>query len=292
MKIVLVMLISSLALFATVKEVTVSILPQKYFIEKIAKDKVFVNVMVRQGFSPATYEPKTSQMKKLFKSEVYFAIGVPFEKVWLDKFKSANSKMMIVDTSANLEKIKMTEHNHHQEESKHDKDEHHDEHHHAGLDPHVWLDPVLVKKQAKIVLDTLITMDTVNKIFYEKNYQIFIQELDELHHELHETLESLEHSAFMVFHPSWGYFAKRYHLEQIAVEKEGKEPKPRELTHLIKEASTHSIKVVFVSPQFSQKAVNVIAQSIKANVVILDPLAYDYINNLKKVALSIKQSYQ
>jgi zinc transport system substrate-binding protein len=68
------------------KTVTVSIVPQKYFVEKIAKEKIAVNVMVQPGFSPATYEPKTSQMRDLLSSDIYFSIGVPFEESWLSIF--------------------------------------------------------------------------------------------------------------------------------------------------------------------------------------------------------------
>ena len=77
-------------------EVTVSIATQKYFVEKITKDKVKVNLMVKPGFSPATYEPKVSQMRKLTSSTLYFSIGVPFENVWLEKFKNANENMKII----------------------------------------------------------------------------------------------------------------------------------------------------------------------------------------------------
>ena len=332
-----------ISFFANAKEVTVSIVPQKFFVEKIAQDKIKVNVMVKPGFSPATYEPKTSQMKRLAESLVYFSIGVPFEQVWLERFASSNKSMKIVDTSVGIEKLAMVAHTHHDEEHEHEKhedeehhehdshekeahhdeeheheyhdhdkkehdhDEHHDHekhekevhhdeheghHHEDGLDPHIWLDPILVKQQAKVILETLVSIDVNNKAFYEKNYQAFITQLDQLHNQLEELLHDSHDKAFMVFHPSWGYFAKRYDLEQIAVEKEGKEPKPKELTQLIEEAELHNIKVVFVAPQFSQKAAKVIAQSVKGDVVFIDPLAYDYYNNLMKVAKSIKKSYQ
>ena len=99
--------------FANNLNVTVSILPQKYFVEQIAQGKVTVNVMVKPGFSPATYEPQTSQMKLLSKSQAYFFIGVPFESAWLKKFESVNKKMLMIDTTKNIVKNKIPEHNHH-----------------------------------------------------------------------------------------------------------------------------------------------------------------------------------
>lgn len=280
------------------KEVTVSISPQKYFVEKIAADKVNVNVMVKPGSSPAIYEPKTSQMKKLAKSSAYFSIGVPFENAWLERFKSANKNMLIVDTSKGIQKIEMEAHKHHDEDG-HDKhkEEHHNEaehegHEHSGSDPHIWLDPILVKIQVKNIYESLVKIDAVNKEFYKKNLDNFLKELDEFDHEIHETLEKYEDKAFMIFHPSFGYFAKRYHLEQIAIEIEGKEPKPRQLIELVKEAKKHDIKIVFVAPQFSQKGAKTISNSINGNVSFIDPLAENWDINLLKVANEIAKSYK
>jgi len=53
--------------------VSVSILPQKYFVERIGGDQVRVNVMVGPGDSPHDYEPKPSQMTSLSESDVYFS---------------------------------------------------------------------------------------------------------------------------------------------------------------------------------------------------------------------------
>ncbi|WP_072681235.1 metal ABC transporter solute-binding protein, Zn/Mn family [Arcobacter sp. LA11] len=332
-KILLILL--ALSSFLLSKEVTVSITPQKYFVQKIAQDKVTVNVMVKPGFSPATYEPKVSQMKKLSSSEAYFSIGVPFESVWLEKFRHANEKMLLVDTSNGIEKIEMEEHVHHEDEEKHEKHEdekhkhheheehaHHDKeaheehahneekhekhahhedeekheehekHEHGGLDPHIWLDPILVKVQAKNIYSALVKIDIENKEFYRKNYESFLNELDSLDNKLETILKQYEHKAFMVFHPSWGYFAKRYDLEQIAIEVQGKEPKPAQLVELVEEAKKHNIKIVFVSPQFSQNGAKTISKSINGNVAIINPLAEKWDENLIKVAKEIAKTYK
>ena len=321
-----------LALFAVslfAKELTVSIVPQKYFVEKIAGDKFNVNVMVKPGFSPATYEPKTSQMKKLSDSMAYLSIGVPFEKVWLEKFENANKSMLVVDTTKGIKKLEMKAHEHHEEEGheehgKHEEehhedekhhdhdeekhDEHHDEHddhkekhhdedeedhhEHSGLDPHVWLDPVLVKIQAKNIYEALVKIDSSNKNYYLQNYKKFLAELDNLNNKIESIIEPYEHKAFMVFHPSWGYFSKRYHLEQISIEVQGKEPKPAQLAQLIEEAKKHDIKIVFVAPQFSTNGAKVISSSINGNVAIINPLSYEWDKNLLKVAEEIAKSYK
>jgi len=316
-KLILVVLMMFTSLYAVKKDVTVSIVPQKYFVEKIAGDKININVMVKEGFSPATYEPKTSQMKKLSNSSIYFAIGVPFEHIWLDKFKNANKNMLIVHTDDGIEKLKMLKHSHHEEEHHddeahddhegdeheghdHEEEEHEHEHessheghdHEGGLDPHIWNDPILVKKQATNIYQALIKIDNENSAFYKTNYENFLKELDILDEKISKILKPYEHKAFMVFHPSWGYFAKRYSLEQVAIESEGKEPKPKELVELIKDAAEHKVKIVFVAPQFSQKSAKIIADNIKGNVLIIDPLVANWDTNLIYTAEKIANTYK
>ncbi|MGM0518121.1 MAG: metal ABC transporter solute-binding protein, Zn/Mn family [Campylobacterota bacterium] len=294
-KVLLGLVVLSSYIFA--KSVTVSILPQEYFVKQIAKEKVEVNLMVKPGESPATYEPKTSQMRILAKSDAYFSIGVPFESVWLNKFKNANRNMLIVDTAKGIKKLKMKKHEHHEENvKKHDEKahkEHHDEHEeHKGLDPHVWLDPMLVKVQAKNIYEGLVEIDSSNKEFYLNNYKDFVAKIEKLNEKLEEILHPFEHKAFMVFHPSWGYFAKRYHLEQIAIEVQGKEPKPAQLIKLVEEAKLHNIKIVFVSPQFSKNKAEVISKSINGNTAVINPLSKNWDENLLKVAREIAKSYK
>lgn len=258
--------------------VTVSIVPQKYFVEQIAKDLVNVNVMVSPGSSPHTYEPKPSQMKELANSDAYFSIGDGFEKAWLPKFKSTHPKLVMVDTIQGLEKIPMAEH-HHEE-----KGDHHEHDEHGTLDPHVWLDPISVKIQAKNIYDALVKLYPLHVKALRENYEAFNASLDALDRTIQTKLSNVQNRKFIIFHPSFGYFAKRYNLEQIAIEVSGKEPKPKELAKIIEEAKEENARVVFVSPQFSQKSAQTIANQINGKILTINPLAYEWRENMLSVA--------
>ena len=276
---------------ASKQELTVSISPQKYFVQKIVKDKFDINVMVKPGASPHTYEPKSSQMKSLSNSKIYFYTGVSFENAWLDKFKLSAKNTIFVDTAVGIEKLAMEAHSHEGEEHNEHKDEAKHDHENEALDPHIWLDPILVKIQAKNIYDAIVKIDSQNSDFYKTNYEEFLKDLDLINNELETILKPYENRAFMVFHPSWGYFAKRYNLEQISVEVEGKEPKPNELVELIKDAKIHDIKIVFVSPQFSQKTAKTISSSINAKVVSIDALDENWASSILSTAKEIANSY-
>jgi zinc transport system substrate-binding protein len=285
----LIFLFTAQMVLARPLKVFVSIVPQKYFVEKIGGDFVEVAVMVQPGASPATYEPKPKQMVALAKSDIYFAIGVPFEKTWLPKIGATSPKMHIVYTQAGIEKRAMIAHHSHQGESKHHYGEtEHRPDHHTGKDPHVWLSPPLVMQQARNILNGLETLDPTHRALYQANYKSFIVELVDLDLELKRLFETTaDHSEFMVFHPSWGYFAHAYGLEQLPIEIEGKEPKPAELKDLIEHGKKIGIEVIFVQPQFSWQAAQTIAQATTAQIVVVDPLAPDWAENLRQVAVKL-----
>lgn len=284
--------------------VTASILPTKYFIEQIAGDTLEVNVMVGRGADPHSYEPKPKQMSELERSALYFAVGIDFENAWLDRFSKTFKNLKIVKTQEGIEKIAMSgehEHHEHHEHDAHDKGEagehkHHDHeehghhHEHGELDPHVWLDPQLVKIQARNIANALVENFPQNAEIYKQNLAKFEARLDELDAFIADKLKELKSREFIVYHPSWGYFAKRYNLEQIAIEIEGKEPKPADLAELIEEAKEHEVKAIFVAPQFSKKAAGLIAKQAGANVVEIDQLPLDWDAELRKTAEILAKS--
>jgi len=268
------------------KTITVSILPQKYFVQRIVEDKFDINVMVGPGQNPATYEPLPAQMSDLKKSILYFRIGVPFEDSWINKIKNNNPELTIIDTR---EGIKLREFDSFEEDHdvKHENEDSNDEHHHEGKDPHIWLSPALVKIQAENIYKAIVKIDPSNKKVYQKNFDAFMKDLDQLSMEIKKSFADVKSKEFMVFHPAWGYFADEFGLKQLPIEIEGKEPSPKQLLLTINKAKKDNIKVIFVQKQFSQKAAKAIAEEISGVVIPIDPLSNDYINNLKNVSETI-----
>jgi len=129
--------------------------------------------------------------------------------------------------------------------------------------------------------------DPDHKKIYQKNTESFIAELNDLNRAIEFQLKSLEPRTFLTFHPSWGYFAQAFGLNQISIEQSGKEPSPRQLMQIIQVAQENRIRTVFVSPQSSQKSAEMIAREINGTVKTVDPLAEDYMNNLRDVADAI-----
>ncbi|NQS99055.1 MAG: zinc ABC transporter substrate-binding protein [candidate division Zixibacteria bacterium] len=260
-------------------KVFVSIPPQKFFLQRIGGDLVDVQVLVPPGSSPATYEPTAKQMSGLAESQAYFKIGVPFEKSLLKKIENILIDLNVVDTRKGI-KLRPIE-----GEAEH--------HHHTGeeLDPHIWLDPILVKIQAGTICDQLAQLDPAHKAVFENNLAAFQAEIDSVHTKITQLLLPFAGGEFFVFHPSYGYFARRYELEQIAVESSGKEPGAKQLDEIIEKAQKCGINTVFVQNEYSSKTPEAVAGVINGRVVRLNPLSGDYLNNLLDIAQKIAGSF-
>jgi zinc transport system substrate-binding protein len=284
-------------------QVHVSIVPQKYFVEQITKELADVDVLVTPGKSPATYSPTPAQIKKITRADVYFRIGVSFENGFLHKIASIAPDIRVVDTRKGIVLRDMEAHIHEEDHHGHDHHGHDgkkDQHLHgeepngsgheetaAGKDPHIWMSPMLVKQQAATMTEALGELAPAHAVRFRDNFEAFVQKLDQLHTRLKTLLAPLEGQNFFVFHPAFGYFADAYGLQQIPVETMGRSPKGKELSAIIKLAKQENARIIFVQPQFDRQAAQKIADAVNGAVVSINPLAYDYLDNMEQMANTI-----
>lgn len=252
--------------------VVVTILPQAEFVENVGGERVDVTVMVPPGASPHSYEPAPSQIAAVARAGMYAGAGsgIDFELVWMDKLIAVNKKMLVVDCSEGVSLQEMVEL--HGAEG---------EHGHGALDPHIWMSPRNAGIMVRNICNGLVQVDPANKAYYEHNRDSYIDELTRLDSDIRKGLAGIKNRSFMVYHPSFGYFAREYNLDMIPIEEEGKEPTAADIADLIEYAGEHKIRVIFASPQFNPQSAGVIADEIGGSVVFIDPLARDYIANLR-----------
>lgn len=251
--------------------ITVTILPQKTFVERIAGDEFKINVLVPPGSNPETGNLLPSQLKDISNSDVWFQIGyLGFETTWSEKISETNKKMKIINHSQGLDLIAVTE-------------EHGDHAHESGVDPHIWLSPVLVKKMARQILDELTILNPANSNKYKTNYLDFIKEIDLLDIEIRNKLAPFKGKKIIIFHPSLSYFAREYGLEQYSLEREGKEPTPQLIMELVDLARKENIKAIYIQNEFDRDHARVFAEEIKGEVIQIRPLDPAWTDNLREM---------
>lgn len=252
--------------------ITVSILPQKTFVEKIAGDDFVVNVLIPPGTSPAAYTLLPSQLEEIAKSSVWFRIGyIGFEQSWKDKIEQANTNMKVVDLSDGLDLIakeKVQQGNHIQ---------------YIGVDPHIWLSPSLVKKMAERIFEELSAINPDQSVKYKTNYLEFVKEIDQLNIEIINKLKPFEGRKIIVFHPSLSYFAREYGLLQHSLESGGKEPTPLRMKELIDLSKKENIKVMYIQSEFDRENARVFAEETGGKIIQVRPLDPNWAENLMEM---------
>lgn len=265
--------------------VMVSIAPQRFFVERIGGNLVEAEVIAPPGYAPETYQVTPRQMDSFGKADLYFLIGMPFEEELVRRVSAVFPDLLIVDTREGVSMLSAAHEHHGEEETEHD-------HHHGGNDPHIWLDPQRVKIQARTMARALIERLPDHEMTFSQNLAAFEAELDALHSRLSEMLAPVSGGALYVFHPSFGYFADAYGLEQRSIEYEGKSPGARRLYAIMDEIKQAGVRVLFEQPQFTTSALSGIAAETGVEIVILDGLAEDYIENMKEMAAKIARHLQ
>lgn len=263
------------------KILSVSIEPQKYFLEKIVGDKYTVNTLIQAGANPETADPSPSQMVALSKSIAYFKVGhLSFENVWANNLKENSPNVHIFNCSDGIEVIEG-----------HNCEEHHNDHEHShgheGADPHIWSSVIASRKMADNMYKAVVSLDKENEAYYTLNYNRLTLELDSIDKVIKHTLAKSTNRSFIIYHPALTYFANEYNLNQYTIEQDGKSPSPVQLKNLIDTARAKGVKIVFVQAEYDTKNAETIAKEIGAKIVSINLLSYNWDEEMIKIANAI-----
>jgi zinc transport system substrate-binding protein len=259
--------------------IAVSVLPQKYLVKGIADTLAEVHVIIPPGASPATWEPSTSDMKDLGDALIYFRIGhIGFEQAWISDIMDLNPGLTVVDLSGNitLRGINYA----------------HGDHRHHGVDPHTWMSAENMEIMARSIFVELQKIFPEHKAQLRNNYSDLMLEIKKSRQFAEEQLAEHKGRSFLVFHPSLGYLADDFELNQISIEFEGKEPSPSYLKELIDQTDSLRIKSIFVQEEFDMTNAEVIAREIDGKVIKIKPLSENWPEEYKKIVMSLKHSFE
>ncbi|NLB26591.1 MAG: zinc ABC transporter solute-binding protein [Bacteroidales bacterium] len=261
--------------------ITVSILPQKTFVEKISGDDFDIQVLIPPGASPATYTLLPSQISNLTKSKIWFRIGyIGFEHSWKEKIEQSNPHMEVVDLSEGVSLIK-SGHSHGIERENL-----------AGVDPHIWLSPALVKQFSEKIADILIKLNPGREEIYKANYLNFVKEIEQTDEYIKNALNDYKGRQFIIFHPSLGYFARDYGLIQYSLESEGKEPSPQHMAEIMSLAKRENINVIYIQSEFDKENAKVFVAETNGKIIEIWPLHPDWADNIINITNILIENFK
>jgi zinc transport system substrate-binding protein len=259
-------------------QITVSIAPQAWLVKALTGELADVQSMVNVGDDPHTYEPKPSQMKVLAQTDLYFTMGVEYERAWMPRLSNSNSVMRVVDATVGVNLLSSGG----QAQGIYAAG--------AETDPHIWFSPQRMKIVAKNTAEALISYNPVNKNTYDKNLAALLEKIDAVDTGVKEALKNIKHKEFLIMHPMLAYFAADYGLEQLPVEIGGQEPTPGELAQLLDIAQKYQIKALYVQRNTSVKMAETITKALGISQTFkLEPLAEDWPANMLEIARTLAE---
>ena len=255
---------------------TVTLEPLRYFAEAIAGDHYQVVSMVPKGSSPESYDPTPQQLVNLSQSQAYLRIGyIGFEQAWMKKLEANHPDMKVFDTSQGVDLIRGEGH------------WHGDHFHEGGVEPHIWNSTRNVNVIADNIYTALCELDAAHEADYKHRLDSLKQIISQTDTDVRSLLENAD-STFLIYHPALSYFARDYGLKQISIEEGGKEPSPAQLKSLIETCRKENAHTIFVQQEFDQRNAQLIADELGVNVVSINPLSYNWAEEMLRVAKALK----
>ena len=266
------------------KSVLVSVAPYTDIVSTIAGNQVQVLLLVPQGVSFHSYDPSPKQLQEVLSCAVWFCIGDPFEKKGREVFGERNPKMSIVDLRQGLDLI--------HEHACHHHHHHHEHAHDEGSDPHIWMSARLMQQQVETIYTALTQAFPEDQEHFARGRQKVLDELKQVDLEIQKVLSNISQKMIFVSHPAYGYFCRDYGLSEKSIEQEGKEPGPRYITEVLKQAKLHQIKTIFAQPQYPIKSAHMMAKLLNVDVVMLNPYSEEYFSNMRLTAKSFSEALE
>ena len=262
----------------------VSILPLRSIVEQIVVEDITIDVLVPAGASPESYEPSAKQYAALNESELIFNVGlIDFEQNLL---RNLSREKRLINLSRGIVLLKGSCGHGHGDGEPDDQDRHA-----HGIDPHVWTSPRALKRMAANAYEA-IHAQWPDSVRYTANYRKLAARIDSLDHACAEALRQADVHTIIIYHPTLTYYAADYGLEQLAIEREGKEPSARYIAELIETARNRGVHRIFYQAQYPVSSVKVIAEDIGAECIRIDPLREDVIENIGDITRQITLDHE
>lgn len=246
----------------------VTITPLKALVEEITCGDFAIEVVVPEGASPESFEPTARHISAMSEAEFVFEVGLINFEQNLVKHLGDN----LINLSEGIEPMAgCCSHAHH-----------HGHHHSHGIDPHIWTAPRTLRTMVENARDVIVE-HYPDSVKYQSVAETLLERIDAIDSRCTEKIKASDAHTMMIYHPAYTYFARDYGIEQIAIEQEGKEPTPRQLTALVERAESEGINAIFIQPQYSADKVRAIAESCNAEIIFTDPLSKDILSEIERI---------
>ena len=156
-----------------------------------------------------------------------------------------------------------------------ESDEGHDhEGHSHEYNSHVWMSVGNVKIQVTNIKNGLVEKFPQYKEKIESNYDDYMMRLDALAEDINDASQYVSDKPVMTFHDAYAYLAEDmgFHVVGTVESGEGGEPSAMELASLTDEINDHGVNALFIEPDYSGSAAEILSRETGVGVYTLNPV--------------------
>lgn len=256
------------------QRITVTIEPLRFVVEYLAGENFEIHTITPVDANPETYQPTSKQIELLSQSAAYIRMGtLGFEYSQLRKMLSKSPHIFVVAASDGIAPLASCDKCYESPEG----------------DPHTWTTPANMKHIATNICTALCVIDYKNKEKYEERLAQLQSHIDSIDTQIREKLDSIDKRTFLINHPSLAYFAQDYNLHQVAIHHEEEGQDSIDIAQEVEQYRQLDINKMFVQEQHNIKHAQEIAKALGIEVVKIEPLAYNWSEQMLHIARSLAQ---
>jgi zinc transport system substrate-binding protein len=227
-------------------EVVAAFYPIAWAAEQVGGDAVEVRNLTRPGVEPHDAELSPRDVERIRSADIVLYFGSGFQPAVEDAVADASGKT--VDLLEGQELARSA-----QEEGE------------LPVDPHVWLDPVRYAGVVRTIAQALGPSDETAAL---------LSKLDALDKDFEQGLAHCRRREVVTTHAAFGYLARRYGLEQLALSglSPEAEPTPQDLEDIVRRVRDSKATTIFFETLISPRLAETVARETGARTAVLDPI--------------------
>jgi zinc transport system substrate-binding protein len=278
-------------------DIVTTMFPQYDFARQIVGDKMTVSLLIPPGAEIHDYEATSRDIVAIKETKLFIFTSLEIDTWIKDETKIGSENTIVLNLSNAYE---LAEHEHHDEHVSHptklsyqlaEDDHDHEEENRI----HYWTDPTTAMQLIEAILEKIIEIDPKNASFYTANAHAYIEELEEIHHEMSEYLEDYEDSTiYFAGHNALGAFAARYHLHIVSLFTDFKpdaDLTSAELISFVNQVKTANTNFLFIEELVEPKAANKIKSELAKDNFELTLLVLHGYHNVTKAEMEEGVTY-
>jgi len=271
--------------------------PIAWLSSQLAGDCAVVNDLTPAGGDVHDLELTPAQTAAIIDADLIISVS-GFQISFDDAV--ANTTADVLDLLPLIDPILGETHSHnHSGETDHDHEGETDHEKISGeesLDPHFWLDPNRAITAANLIKEVINTLSDDCATETSDNYQSLVQNLTQIDVDYRDELSQCQSKTMVVSHEAFGYLAKAYDLEQIAVAglDPESEPSAARISEIIAIAKEKKVSAVFTEDNANPAVADILAKELKVGVLVLNPIelkpaSLDYLTEMQQNLLNLSQ---